>query len=70
MGERISVGRLDEMPADRRLSLEYTASGESGESSGRESSIAGIYARVNASWKDGGISLESQVEKCRTLFGG
>ena len=63
--------RNPELPENRRLSLNYTPPAgpvEPVESSSSQVSTAAIYARVNASWKDGGISLESQVEKCRTLL--
>ena len=60
--------RPDELPTDRRLSLSCTPSDESCGSSICESSIAGIYARVNSSWREGRDSLELQVERCRALL--
>ena len=68
MGKRNPEGSPDELPTDQRLSLNCTPSGESGESSICESSIAGIYARVNTSSREDRNSLELQVEKCRALL--
>ena len=68
MCKRNPEGSSSELPADRRLSSCCTPSDESCESSICESSIAGVYTRVNTSWREGRDSLELQVERCRALL--